>query len=212
MFHKLLFLQYIMQTVCKYCANILCESIIFFVIFVPKKQKINNMERIWSPWRSQYIDNLNDNDKKNKIEKKCFLCDAINSDGNSNKENLIVARREKCIIIMNKYPYNSGHTLIVPLRHIADFLELENEELVSIMNTIQEVVAAIKQLFNPHGFNIGINIGQSAGAGLPDHLHFHIVPRWNGDANFTTTVADIKIISHSIEDTRAKLAEILIQK
>jgi len=163
------------------------------------------MERIWSPWRSQYIDNLNA--EKNKTEKKCFLCEAINSKESSNKENLIVARREKCIIIMNKYPYNSGHILIVPLRHIADFSELENEELVSIMNTIQEVVAAMKKLFNPHGFNIGINIGQAAGAGLPDHLHFHIVPRWNGDANFTATVADIKIISHSIEDTRAKLAE-----
>ena len=171
------------------------------------------MERIWSPWRSQYIDNLKE--EKNNTTEKCFLCTAINSansdNKNSDEELLIVARREKCIIIMNKYPYNSGHTLVVPLRHIANFEELETDELVSIMNTIQEVVVAMKRLFNPHGFNIGINIGQSAGAGVPDHLHFHIVPRWNGDANFTATIADIKIISHAIEDTRLQLAKLLAQ-
>ncbi|MPN28296.1 AP-4-A phosphorylase [bioreactor metagenome] len=110
---------------------------------------------------------------------------------------------------MNKYPYNSGHTLVVPLRHISNFEDLESDELTSIMLTVQEVITAMKQAFNPHGFNVGINIGTSAGAGLPGHLHFHIVPRWNGDSNFTATIADIKIVSSAIEDTRLQLSALL---
>jgi ATP adenylyltransferase len=182
------------------------------------------MKRVWSPWRSQYIEQLNENiqtfqGKENKKEednatmhrattKDCFICNAINSTG-KDKELLIVARREKCIIIMNKYPYNSGHTLICPLRHISQFEDFENDELMNIMNTSQEIIVAIKSVLAPHGFNFGINIGQSAGAGLPSHLHFHIVPRWNGDSNFTASIADVKFYPDSLEDTRIKLARIL---
>jgi len=111
---------------------------------------------------------------------------------------------------MNKFPYNSGHVLVCPLRHISDYNEFTYEELYSFFGASQKITAIMKHLFNPHGFNIGINIGQSAGAGLPDHLHFHIVPRWNGDCNFTVAIADVKIISESIEDTRVKLSEALL--
>ena len=174
-----------------------------------------NMEKIWSPWRSQYIDTLKDS---NKNKSACFICDAVNaskdiSDKETfeqiNKKLLIVARRKHCIVIMNKYPYNSGHTLVAPLKHISEIEELSIEEMTSIMITIQEVIAAMKKTFVPHGFNVGVNIGQSAGAGLPDHIHFHIVPRWNGDSNFISTVADIRVISHEIENTRLQLAELL---
>lgn len=115
------------------------------------------------------------------------------------KELLIVARRPMCIVLMNKYPYNSGHLLVCPNRHIADFQLFTAEELTSIMSTIQEMTTGMKELFNPHGFNIGINVGQSAGAGLPEHLHFHIVPRWNGDSNFTATIADLKVFPDAME-------------
>jgi ATP adenylyltransferase len=166
------------------------------------------MERVWSPWRSEYIETLNDKDKK---ENECFICNAINS-SNEDEKFLIVARRKKCIVIMNKYPYNSGHILVCPLRHISEFEEFEIDELQDIMITIQEVVAAMKEELIPHGFNIGLNIGYSAGAGLPGHLHFHIVPRWNGDANFTATIADVKFFPTSLEDTRSKLSKKLKTK
>lgn len=162
------------------------------------------MEIIWSPWRSKYIETFKDKSS----DSECFLCNAINSK-DRDEELLIVTRRDKCIVIMNKYPYNSGHTLVVPLRHISNFEDLESDELTSIMLTVQEVITAMKQAFNPHGFNVGINIGTSAGAGLPGHLHFHIVPRWNGDSNFTATIADIKIVSSAIEDTRLQLSALL---
>ena len=167
------------------------------------------MERVWSPWRSEYIKTFTD--KENKTSDECFVCDAIASI-NNDKDFLIVTKREKCIVIMNKYPYNSGHVLVCPLRHISQFEDFENEELLDIMNTTKEVIAAMKELFNPHGFNFGLNVGASAGAGLPGHLHFHIVPRWNGDSNFTATIADVKFYASSLEDTRIKLSEILNNK
>jgi len=162
------------------------------------------MERIWSPWRSKYIKTLNNKEHKNE----CFVCNAINSK-NKDKEFLIVTRRKKCIVIMNKYPYNSGHTLVCPLRHISKFEEFETDELLSIMTTSQEIIVVMKELFNPHGFNFGLNVGQSAGAGLPGHLHFHIVPRWNGDANFTATIAETKFFPDALEDTRKKISNML---
>lgn len=162
------------------------------------------MERIWSPWRSKYIKTFSNK----KQDSECFICNAINSK-NKDKEFLIVTRRKKCIVIMNKYPYNSGHILICPLRHISKFEDFETDEMLDIMTTSQEIIAVMKELFNPHGFNLGLNVGQSAGAGLPGHLHFHVVPRWNGDANFTATIAETKFFANSLEDTRKKLYNML---
>ena len=158
------------------------------------------MERIYSPWRSKYIQSLNVDGTDNC----CFICDAINS-CNNDKEFLVVARRDKSIIMMNKFPYNSGHLLVCPVRHISDFNDFSIEELTELMSIIKETTAVMKDLLSPQGFNIGINVGVSAGAGLPSHLHFHIVPRWSGDCNFIATIGDCKIISESIEDTRTKL-------
>ena len=164
------------------------------------------MKNIFSPWRSQYIHSLAD--QQNENPNSCFICDAVNST-NQDSDFLIVARRSLCIVIMNKFPYNSGHILVCPNRHIANFNDFTTEELSTIMNTKQEIIKVMQEIMNPHGFNIGINIGQAAGAGLPQHLHYHIVPRWNGDCNFIATIADIKIISEAILDTRTKLAEAL---
>jgi ATP adenylyltransferase len=108
---------------------------------------------------------------------------------------------------MNKYPYNSGHLLVCPIRHIQNFCQFTETELSEIMKTLQETESIMAEIFNAQGFNIGINIGPSSGAGLPSHLHFHIVPRWNGDFNFMSTIADCKVISESIEQTRLKLID-----
>ena len=106
---------------------------------------------------------------------------------------------------MNKYPYNSGHVLIVPYKHAADFLDLSYEEHKEIMKTASHCIKTLRALSKPEGFNFGANLGHAAGAGVDKHIHFHIVPRWNGDMNFMPVLADIKIVSESIEATRAAL-------
>lgn len=160
------------------------------------------MDQLWSPWRSQYIDSLTDTN--NKQNSGCFLCDAMHNP-DKDEENLVVARREHCFVIMNRYPYNSGHILIVPMQHTGDMAALSGNHLACIMNTIRESTVIMQELFSPDGLNIGANIGRAAGAGLPDHIHFHVLPRWNGDTNFMATFADIKVVSSSMEETRSKL-------
>ncbi len=153
------------------------------------------MKQMHSPWRSKYIESF----KSEKTEDKTFISHAINSC--EDVENLVVARREFCIVIMNRYPYNNGHLLIAPLREVADISELKPEEFLCINNTLLVGIKIIKKVFTPHGYNVGVNIGEAAGAGVPQHLHYHIVPRWRGDSNFMPVLSDIKVISQSLEET-----------
>lgn len=156
------------------------------------------MEKIFSPWRSQYIQSFKDENLCN--DNTCFLCEASKAEQNL-KELLVVARREKCFVILNRFPYNSGHLMIVPYRHIADIEDLTPEELNDMLHVVQESVSILKEAYKPHGFNIGINIGREAGAGVPGHIHIHIVPRWNGDTSFIPVLADVKVVSDSIRDS-----------
>lgn len=157
------------------------------------------MERMWSPWRSQYMDSF----KESKQSKKTFIMEAIES--NNDIENLVVYRFEKCIVLMNKYPYNNGHILIAPIREVNDILLLDEDEYSDINKALKICIQAVKNVYNPHGYNMGVNSGTAAGAGVPTHLHYHIVPRWNGDSNFMPSIADIKIVSESLENSREKL-------
>lgn len=159
------------------------------------------MNQLWSPWRSQYIDSFSDTQKKSSG---CFLCDALQHP-NEDKERFVVARKQTCFIIMNRYPYNSGHILVVPNTHIGTMAALSEEQYTELMQTVREASVILTKVFSPDGINVGANLGQSAGAGVPDHLHFHLVPRWNGDTNFMSTLADVKVISSSMEDTWEKL-------
>jgi len=122
-------------------------------------------------------------------------------------DNLIVDRGEFTITVLNLYPYNNGHLMIIPKRHTNDFSGLSKEELAESFQKLQEAESALTKVLNPQGFNIGANIGRVAGAGIEDHIHFHIVPRWNGDSNFMPVIGEVKVISQDLKETKIKLLE-----
>ncbi len=154
------------------------------------------MKTLWSPWRSQYIETFSD--ESSKANDDCFICDAIANDADD-KAGLIVARFENVVVLMNKYPYNSGHLLVTPKRHTGDILELTTDELCELNIVCQKSVEILTNLYHPDGFNIGANLGVCAGAGLPGHLHYHVLPRWVGDTSFVSTLSDTKVISFDME-------------
>lgn len=161
------------------------------------------MENLWSPWRSKYISSFkNSKDDNNST---CFICNAANCT-DFNEDNLVVGKTDKIVIFMNRYPYNSGHLLLAPKLHIGDFAKIDVDTLTDINLNIQIFIKILDKLYKPHGYNIGANLGRSAGAGVPEHIHYHIVPRWNGDSNFISVIGDTKVISDSIEEARINIA------
>ena len=160
------------------------------------------MDRLWSPWRSQYIDTFNDN-KESDI---CIFCNKIEADI-KDKSNLIVFKGRLSYIVLNLYPYNSGHLMIVPYRHNNDFTKMSDEENLEIMKNLQLSVKALEIAMSPHGYNLGANLGRVSGAGIDQHIHFHIVPRWNGDINFMPVIGEVKVISQDLLETKSKLIE-----
>lgn len=158
------------------------------------------MEKLWSPWRSQYIESFKDKTPKSG----CFLCDAAKLNVESN-DNLLVHKGKLTFTILNLYPYNNGHLMIVPYNHKADLLSLSDEENLEIMLQLKFSVKALEEVLRPEGFNIGTNIGKASGAGVDDHIHFHIVPRWNGDTNFMPVLGEVKVISQDLLATKKNL-------
>lgn len=156
------------------------------------------MERLYSPWRMEYLAGPKPEPGS------CFLCDAIASTDDA--ASLVVHRAERAIVVMNRYPYNSGHVMVVPSRHIGDLEVLEPEERAAIMELSAATVAAIKAEMHPDAFNVGMNLGRAAGAGAPDHLHNHIVPRWVGDTNFMPILGETMVLPEALGDTRDKLS------
>ncbi|AEA47139.1 HIT family protein [Archaeoglobus veneficus] len=155
------------------------------------------MERLFAPWRIRYI-------LAPKYEG-CIFCDFPKQD--RDKENLILYRGKKTFIMMNRYPYNPGHVLVSPYRHVAELSELEMDEKVELIENIDLIIEAIRRAMNPDGFNVGLNIGKVAGAGMEAHLHFHVVPRWNGDTSFMPVFADVQVVPEALEETYDKLKE-----
>ncbi len=148
------------------------------------------METIWAPWRVNYITRGKDEDKK------CVFCRIFNE--KKDKKNFILIRREHCFVVLNLYPYNNGHVLIVPNRHVKDIQKLKDVEKMEIFSLIEEMQSLLDEQMKPQGYNIGINLGRVAGAGFPGHLHIHVVPRWKGDANFMPVIGKTKVISQSL--------------
>lgn len=153
------------------------------------------MEQIWAPWRIQYIE----------MEKPegCFLCEGPGQ--NNDALNYILYRGDKNFIILNGYPYNPGHLLVSPYRHVANLEELTEEERHEHFEIVSRSIKVLRQVFNPGGFNIGINAGKVAGAGIDDHFHTHVVPRWQGDTNFMAVLADTRVLPEALAGTYQKL-------
>ncbi len=149
-------------------------------------------KNLWAPWRINYIQNL---DKGNG----CFICEAQKTPGDDDK-NFVLWRTDKSIVILNRFPYNNGHLLIAPLRHIPDLETTSDDEMLELMKLVRECQKALSLAIVPHGFNIGMNFGRCAGAGLPGHLHIHLVPRWDGDTNFMAVCSDTDVISQSMTE------------
>lgn len=159
------------------------------------------MERLWAPWRIQYV-----TEGKNYG---CIFCDKPDED--LDKENLILRRGDLSFIMMNAFPYNNGHLMIAPYRHVGDISLLGDEEMLDIMKMVVLGKEALAKAFQPDGFNIGVNLGKVAGAGIEDHVHVHVVPRWNGDTNFMPVIADTKVMPQALDAAYEKLSEALAE-
>lgn len=151
------------------------------------------MERIWAPWRKTYIR------PSTRKTRGCLFCSLGKAPSSQNSKNYVLKRTAYNFAILNLYPYNNGHTMIIPLRHVDRIEKLTDAEKLDWLNLYEEVKAAIERTIKPHGFNIGMNLGRVAGAGIPKHAHLHILPRWSGDVNFMPTLAGTKVISESLD-------------
>lgn len=160
------------------------------------------MERknLWAPWRIKYIQGLAQTGG-------CFLCDCLNTPQND-KDNFVLWRTHHALVVFNKFPYNNGHLLIAPNRHIADFSDASNDEMLCLMQLVRDCQKVLSLAIGPHGFNVGMNFGRCAGAGLPDHMHIHVVPRWNGDTNYMHVCSDTDVISQGMTELYDKLVQV----
>ncbi len=162
------------------------------------------MKRLWSPWRSAYIYSTGEK----KVSGKGSLFTRLYQQEND-EENLILWRGERVFVMMNLYPYNSGHVMIVPVREVANYEDLTEEEQTELSLTLARVIQWLKKALKPEGFNVGMNIGKVSGAGIPEHLHIHVVPRWAGDTNFMPTTCETKVISEALKDTYYRIRAVI---
>ena len=155
------------------------------------------MKNLWAPWRKEFI--------LSKKEENCFFCEAIKN--NQDRKNLVLYRGKECFCILNKYPYNNGHLMIAPKMHKDDLSKLNDSEMLELLTLSRDVKNILAKKLKPEGSNLGINFGKVAGAGVEDHIHLHIVPRWTGDTNFMPVTAETKVIPQSLDDLYLELKE-----
>jgi len=146
------------------------------------------MDKLWAPWRTEYI--------KSKKQKKCIFCQALTR----RRRNYVIFKTKHAIAILNIFPYNNGHIMLAPIRHIRDFMGLREVEALDLFKALNRATDLLEKVLKPDGYNIGINISKSAGAGITGHMHIHILPRWMGDTNFMPTLYNTKIISQSLDE------------
>ena len=164
------------------------------------------MERnnLWAPWRIQYIKSLTN-------QSGCFMCQYYQTQARD-EQNFVLWRTERSIVMFNRFPYNNGHLLIAPARHIADLAEANDDELLELTRLTRDCQEVLTEAIAPHGFNVGMNFGRCAGAGLPGHLHIHVVPRWDGDTNYMHVCSNNDVISQSIRELYQILKQISAEK
>jgi len=159
------------------------------------------LERIWAPWRAQYILDSSSSPAENP----CFICRGLSE--RDDRGNLIVWRGEHSVVVLNRFPYNNGHLLVAPSVHLGRLDELDGRDLIEPLETVRWMVGLLDRLLRPQGYNIGLNLGKAAGAGLPGHLHWHIVPRWDGDTNFMPVLGQTKVIVESLNAFYDRMVE-----
>ena len=160
------------------------------------------MDRLWAPWRLTYVKKTNKEKKKG-----CLFCRKFKS--KKDRTNYVIERRKHSFALLNIYPYNNGHLMIVPYRHIDSIEALEENERLEMMKLLSLMVVSLKKALNPDGFNVGMNLGDIAGAGIVGHLHLHIVPRWKGDCNFMPVLSETRVVPEALQQTYQKLKESL---
>jgi ATP adenylyltransferase len=162
-------------------------------------------ENLWAPWRMKYIERAPDKDG-NKSTGNIFV-DLPSA--NDDRANLILFRGQESFVLMNAFPYTNGHLMVAPYRQTNDVTTMTDAELLEINQHVAKAVGWLKKVYNPDGFNIGVNLGSAAGAGIPIHIHWHIVPRWNGDTNFMTTVGEVRVMPQTLEDSYDKIRAVI---
>ena len=161
------------------------------------------MKTLWAPWRMDYLLGKTDS------ETGCLFC--VNVERHPSEANLIIHKGEHIMVMLNKYPYSNGHLLLVPIMHVSSIDELTESAVIQLALLCQISVKTLRRAYNPDGFNIGVNIGAAAGAGIPNHVHMHVLPRWSGDTNFMTSTAETRVLPEEIAVTYNRLQEIIEQ-
>ena len=156
------------------------------------------MKRLWAPWRMAYIESATGESTVG-----CLFCDTLAV--GDERSTFVLARTKRAFVMLNAFPYNPGHLMVAPLRHAAGLEDLDPAELAECSHLLQRGIRALRAVSGPDGFNVGMNLGRVAGAGVPGHAHWHVVPRWDGDTNFMATVGETRVLPESLEDTWAKL-------
>ena len=161
------------------------------------------MERLYAPWRMAYVDQPA-KDAASSGATGCVFCDKSVQDDDA--ANLIVRRGTQAFVLLNIFPYNNGHLMVVPYRHTATLADLDDAATLELLTLTKQAQAALQSAFHPEGFNLGMNLGVAAGAGIADHLHLHIVPRWNGDTNFMPVLSDVKVLPDALQSSAEKIS------
>ena len=157
------------------------------------------MERLWAPWRLEYI--------QAPKPQECIFC--ARPAAGDDEDSLVLRRGERCFAMLNAYPYNNGHLMVAPYAHVSSIEDLGEPELLELMTLTQAAVAALREVYGPEGFNIGVNEGKVAGAGIEDHVHLHVVPRWGGDTNYMPVIGSTRVLPQSLADSWTELSRAL---
>jgi ATP adenylyltransferase len=156
------------------------------------------MEHLFAPWRMEYIGKEQPDG--------CLFCRVLSAPPSEDEANLLLWRPAGAIVVLNRFPYNNGHLMVAPLAHVASLTDLDDEQSLQLLQALRRSLAVLEQELKPEGFNVGVNLGKVAGAGIPDHVHVHVVPRWNGDTNFMPVLAETKVINQHLDSSWAQLS------